>query len=528
MRVAGARSFILAGLAATFALLVVLFAPASADEADKGVLANLISNALSSSTRSVSIGAVEGMLSSNATIRNLVIADRDGPWLKVDEATLVWSRLALLSRRLDVDKLTIKHMQVLRRPVANETPPAETGGPQAILPELPLKVIVRDFAVQELALGEPVLGVAARLTIAGKATLGPPSEGLDVALTSRRLDAPGAFKALMTYVPATDRLTVSVNSEEPAGGLFVHLANIPGLPPATFSSRAQDLSTHSTQKLDFSAGEDAFARGDVTVARQGSARLLTLDLEGKLEGLTPEIVRPVVAGETTLKGDILFAYLRTMGVDKISPAPNTIIAAPPNRYSVSRPSVSTPFLCSSSIDIGFSLLRHAEIFGDQFLNHPDGFPDRSLHRVAQPQLSFLRSQIRRLATDEQNSSARATHLANVRQHVHWIHAVRFKRCRRATGEFRLDQINAARLPAARTCIDQNHQFIRIEQRVRQIDAGNSEILDHHFRRQRSPCEPPRHFRPEAIVAQKNIADARDQNHAASISPALKESMPRLP
>ncbi len=217
--VAGARSFILAGLAATLSLLVLaFFLPASADEADKGMLANLISNALSSSTRSVSIGAVEGVLSSNAVIRNVVIADRDGPWLKVDEATLVWNRLALLGRRLDVDKLTIKHMQILRRPVANETPPVETGGPQAILPELPLKVIVRDFAVQELALGEPVLGVAARLTIAGKATLGPPSEGLDVALTSRRLDAPGAFKALMTYVPATDRLTVSIDSEEPAGG----------------------------------------------------------------------------------------------------------------------------------------------------------------------------------------------------------------------------------------------------------------------------------------------------------------------
>ncbi len=44
----------------------------------------------------------------------------------------------------------------------------------------------------------------------------------------------------------------------------------------------------------------------MTVARQGSARRLALDLEGKLEGLTPGIVRPVVAGETTLKGDVLF------------------------------------------------------------------------------------------------------------------------------------------------------------------------------------------------------------------------------
>ena len=79
-----------------------------------------------------------------------------------------------------------------------------TTSPQSILPELPVKVIVKQFAVQELSLGEPVIGVAARLDIAGKATLGPPSEGLDLSLTSRRLDAPGEFRALLAYVPATD------------------------------------------------------------------------------------------------------------------------------------------------------------------------------------------------------------------------------------------------------------------------------------------------------------------------------------
>ena len=41
-------------------------------------------------------------------------------------------------------------------------------------------MIVKQFAVQELSLGEPVIGIAARLDISGKATLGPPSEGLDL------------------------------------------------------------------------------------------------------------------------------------------------------------------------------------------------------------------------------------------------------------------------------------------------------------------------------------------------------------
>ena len=111
------------------ALLVValtaLGAQARATEADKGVLANLLSRALSSETTSVSIGAVDGVLSSDASISDIVLSDRDGPWLKIDKVRLIWNRLALFSRRLEVDQLTIGHMQFLRRPLGPETPPAE-------------------------------------------------------------------------------------------------------------------------------------------------------------------------------------------------------------------------------------------------------------------------------------------------------------------------------------------------------------------------------------------------------------------
>src|SRR6202034_923966 len=58
--------------------------------------------------------------------------------------------------------------------------------------------------------------------------------------------------------------------------------------------------------LDFDAGADVWANGQVIVARQGAARKLTLDLDSRLEGLAPGVVQPVFAGETTLKGDIRF------------------------------------------------------------------------------------------------------------------------------------------------------------------------------------------------------------------------------
>ena len=110
----------------------------------------------------------------------------------------------------------------------------------------------------------------------------------------------------MTYVPATQKLTLAVNSEEPAGGIFAHLANLPGLPPVTLAFNGAGALDNFDAKLDFTAGPGVWARGDVTVARQGAGRKLTLDLNSRIEGLAPAIIRPVFAGETTLKGDVFF------------------------------------------------------------------------------------------------------------------------------------------------------------------------------------------------------------------------------
>ena len=96
----------LAVLAVAAALtLASTLASRSADDS-KGVLASLLSRVLSTPTTQVSIGQVDGALSSDATIHNITIADRDGVRLKLDTARIVWSRTALLlHQRLEVDKL---------------------------------------------------------------------------------------------------------------------------------------------------------------------------------------------------------------------------------------------------------------------------------------------------------------------------------------------------------------------------------------------------------------------------------------
>jgi translocation and assembly module TamB len=188
----GFVALIAAGLALTLAV-----AGRGADN-DKGIVASLLSRVLSTPTTRVSIGSVSGALSSDVTISDIAIADRDGVWLKVDKLHLIWTRSALLLGRLEVDTLEIGAVSILRRPL-----PAEAGAPVSdapILPEVPLKVVIQKFGLGKLDLGEAVVGEAASLTASGTASLGNPSEGLKLRFDARRLDAdcpagPGAADA---------------------------------------------------------------------------------------------------------------------------------------------------------------------------------------------------------------------------------------------------------------------------------------------------------------------------------------------
>lgn len=284
------------------------------DEADRGFLADLISRALSTPTTRVSIGAVEGALSSDATVRDITISDRDGVWFRLDRARIAWRRLALLSRRLEIDTLEIGKLEILRQPIpADETTPS-TDGP--LLPELPVKVQIADFTLQELALGEPILGVPTRVSAKGAASLGDPAEGLDLTFDARRLDAPGTFVAQLNY--AQEKLDLTLNLDEPPGGILARVANIPGLPPVRLDLAGSGVLDAFSARLNFTAGETIGATGSAELRRDGAIRRLGLDMDARIEGLLPTPVAPVFAGTTQLTGNTSFADDGTVRISQLA------------------------------------------------------------------------------------------------------------------------------------------------------------------------------------------------------------------
>ncbi len=301
----GRASSIVALLLVVLSLVGFAAATVAQDGSDRGVLANLISRALSTPATRVSIGAVEGALSSDATIRDIEISDRDGVWLKLDRARIVWRRLALLQRRLEIDRLEIGTIDIARRPIPAEA--AVAGEDAPLLPELPVKVEIKDFLLQTLALGEPILGTPARIAMNGAAKLGNPQEGLDLRFDARRLDAGGTVAARLSLVPQGERLTLSLVVDEPAGGLLARAASIPGLPPVKLDLGGEGTLDAFAARLAFDGGPEIGATGTTTVNRQGTARRIALDLQARIAGLLPELAAPIFAGTTRLTGDALYA-----------------------------------------------------------------------------------------------------------------------------------------------------------------------------------------------------------------------------
>lgn len=294
-------------LAAAIVLLVgaILFGAVTAMSAtDKGMLAGALSRALSTPGNEISIGSVEGLLSSQATIRGIEVSDRQGVWLKANELRITWQRLALLRLRLEIDRLDLDRMEVLRRPVAAEEKESKAEPWQ--MPEPPLPIGVKEFLIETADLAAPVLGTSARFTANGSAHLGPASRGAGLSLNLKRLDHQSTLKAYANYLPETGALITQIDLDEAEGGLIAELADLPGRPPVKFDLDGKGTIDDFHAKLAFDAGDELGAYGEANLTREGEDHKLSVALAAEASPLMPEAIAPIFAGKTQLTGTFFF------------------------------------------------------------------------------------------------------------------------------------------------------------------------------------------------------------------------------
>lgn len=273
--------------------------------AGRAVLARAISSLASRDGLTVDVEDITGFVPTDMRVGRVTLSDAGGPFGAVEGLQLVWRPLALLTaRRLDVAELSAERVQLDRRPVLPPAPPA-TGGGGATIPLLPVRV--GSFAIDEIALGESVVGMSARLSVQASAELVDASRGLSLAFNVKRLDAPGELRGRASYAPADgSRLALDVTASEPAGGLVARLAQIDGLPAIALTVKGDAPLDDWNGTLAFDASSAGRISGTAALKAVEGGRRLSLDLGGSVGGLVPARIAPLFAGGTELIGSAIY------------------------------------------------------------------------------------------------------------------------------------------------------------------------------------------------------------------------------
>ncbi len=197
-------------------------------EEEKSYFLSFVESQLSAPNRRISISGISGVLSSEATVGSITIADREGVWLRIENAKLNWSRTALLVGRLSIQSLAAERIDVIRKPLPDNSLPSPESSSFS-LPELPISINLDQLAIARLHFGPDIFGLESEVSANGRLSLADGS--LDSSFDIKRLDGPGGTFALRAaYANADQKVDLDLKVSEPANGIVANLLNIDGRP----------------------------------------------------------------------------------------------------------------------------------------------------------------------------------------------------------------------------------------------------------------------------------------------------------
>lgn len=290
--------------AALYMLLIaagIVFAAAAQEsgEDEKSVFLSWVENRLSTDNRRISISGISGLLSSDAGIDRITIADRKGVWLTLSGARIVWTRSALLAGRLEIDQLAADRIEMTRRPLPDKALPSPETSPFSV-PELPVSVDIAKLAVGTATFSEQVFGKAAELSLEGRLLLDGGS--LDTALGIDRRDGPGGRLDLAaSYSNATRYLAIDLAANEPADGVLANLLKIHERPPIALSLKGEGPLDRFAADLSLDAAARRVLSGTIELDDRAGDLGFDARLAGTVAPLVPAAYRAFFGEENRLR-----------------------------------------------------------------------------------------------------------------------------------------------------------------------------------------------------------------------------------
>lgn len=303
------RSRWLFAMAAGLVLALIVFAgPLIAQESDaaaKSGFVRFVEGQLSAPNRQISIDGLDGVLSSDVRIKQITIADREGVWLKIVNAHLVWNQGALLGGQLLIDSLEAERIDYIRPALPDNSVKLPSPEAQGLsLPDLPVAVIIKALNVPKVTFGQAVFGLSSDLSVAGSVSLSGGALGAKLDMT--RLDGPGgALKLAVAYTPSDKVLALDVHMSEPANGVLANLANIEGRPALSLDLSGQGPITGFDANLSMSANGAVVLSGTSRLTQTATGLQVQSQLGGPIADIVPAAYRAFFGARSDLGVDVI-------------------------------------------------------------------------------------------------------------------------------------------------------------------------------------------------------------------------------
>ena len=267
------------------------------DQTAKGLVESMLQDVLSSDGRGVVVDGVEIALSGDVTAERIEIRDSKGTWLVLEQFSLDWQPLSLLSDSLEIDALEIARIDLLRLPESGEdnvdAPDEVTGLTNAN---------ISAFNIAALRIGAALAGQDTDFSVAGNGRIRAEPAEVSFDLRAERRDGPkGLLSAAIVLDPVSRKLDANIGLSEPAGGLAVNLLGIRGTPSVDLRLQAKGTIDQWTGRFNLDLDGRNTLTGLARMAPENAMRRLEIDANGDMSRLVPEQVGLLLGGPANLR-----------------------------------------------------------------------------------------------------------------------------------------------------------------------------------------------------------------------------------
>jgi translocation and assembly module TamB len=203
-----------------------------------------------------------------ASIADIALVDDEGVWLRAKDARIEWTPDSLFAGELEIQKINIHTVDVLRTPHVAATAPEGSA--------LDIGLRLDEVTIDDLHIDPAILGTDAHYKIAGGAARQRDASGF-AKLTLAPISGPADRADITAEWSATSVLKGVATVTGPADGLIAALVQGPADQPVAFEGRVDGTLAQFTGGATLRFGDQQVASFDIT--RDAAAATLTADVD---------------------------------------------------------------------------------------------------------------------------------------------------------------------------------------------------------------------------------------------------------